>query len=146
MSTGYANRVIHLAFPELAEPELKDGQPVIDPETGKPVPSERIWVTIRNPRLMPPGELTPRDVPLDPATGAPLRADDANEAMYEIFSKLIVGWRAYDATDFSIDPETGEALPQRLLELPATVDNVRKLPTAIVNRIAEQMTESSNPS
>jgi hypothetical protein len=164
---GYANRVINLQFPELAEPKrdetgeiiydgnrkpvlksdgtpiFENGEPILD--KGQPVPSEAIWVVIRNPRLMPPGELTPRDVPSDPATGRPLSADDANQAMYEIFAKLIIGWRVYDATDFAINPETGEPLEQRLLELPATEANVAKLPNVIVNRIANTMAESTNP-
>ncbi len=168
MSTGYANRVINLQFPSLAEPKRDeqgdivldgigrpvldgDGKPVLNEDGspkldgGAPVPSEAIWVVIRNPQLMPPGELTPRDVPTDPATGRPMNADDANQAMYEIFAKLIIGWRVYDATDFEINQETGEPLPQRLLELPATVASVAKLPNAIVNKLANAMSESANP-
>ena len=146
MSNGYANRVIHLPFPELAEPQLDAaGNPVLD-AAGNPVPSEPIWVSIRNPRLVAPGEMAPDDVPVDPATGQPVSPRAANEAMFQIFAKLIIGMRAYDATDFSIDAD-GHPLPQRLLEAPFnTVDVVRKLPNMIINKIAEQMSVSANPS
>lgn len=146
MSTGYANRVINLQFPELAEPKTdENGKVVLHPESGKPEPSEAIWVVIRNPQLMPPGELTPRDVAVDPNSGRPLDAEDANQAMYEIFAKLIVGWRVYDATSFEINSETGEPLDQPLLELPATPASVAKLPNAIINKLAAQLQESANP-
>jgi hypothetical protein len=158
MSVGYANRVVHLDFSrQLAAPVLdadkkpvqeKDplsGEPLLDAK-GRPihVPSERIWVSMRNPSLMTLDELTPKAVPLD-ENGQPVTALSANEAMFEIFAKLILGWRAYDATSFEIDPTTGEALPQPLLELPATVEQIRKLPKVIVDKIADQMMQAASP-
>lgn len=122
---GYANRVVNLEFRELSE----------DWET------DPIRVVIRNPRLMPPGELQPREVPNGP-DGTPDR-DEANLAMYEVIAKLVIGWRVYDASELALDPETFEPLPQQLLPQGATVETVRKLPTLIVNRIAEQLTKAA---
>lgn len=145
MSTGYSNRVIHLDFSaELAEPQLDgNGNPIVD-ATGKPVYAEKIWVTLKNPSRVPPATMIPRTV----ATrddGTPLNPEDQNDAMFEIFARLILGWRCYDADDFSINPETGEALPQRLLPVEVTVDNVKKLPALIVNKIAETIQQGANP-
>jgi hypothetical protein len=146
MSTGYANRVIHLDFSEeLAEPQRDDkGQPLIDTKTKKPIPSEKIWVTLRNPRLVPPATMIPRTVPTNP-DGTPTNPEDQSNAMFEIFARLILGWRCYDADDIAINPETGEELPQSLLPQEITVDNVKKLPAAIVNKIAETIQEGANP-
>lgn len=134
---GYGNRIIHLNFDELSE----TFDPAVFAAGGTQIDS--IWVSMRNPRLMAPGELTPKEVALD-ANGQPVNADDASSSMYEIFSKLIIGLRAYDATDFQID-DTGRPLPQSPLSMPATPDVVRKLPTVIINRIAEEMTAAANP-
>jgi hypothetical protein len=76
---GYANRIVTLSFPELTE----EGDPTIH-------------VIMRNPKLVPPGEMRRRDVKLGP-DGEP-DSDDAMAAAYEVMAKLIVGWLAYDAS------------------------------------------------
>lgn len=140
-----------MPFPELAEPQLDEngkpvpqldeaGEPVLD-AGGKPVyvPSEKLWVSIRNPQTMTMDELRADSVPVDPETSLPVE-QLANDAMFKIIAKLIVGWNMYDAKDFSVNPETGEPLQQRKLTLPATDETVRGLPAAAVNRIADFMT------
>lgn len=121
--------MIHLAFPDLSE----------DPET------DPIWVSLRNPRLIPPGELRPDDLPVDPATGRPLDESKATDAMYGIFAKLIIGWRVYDASVIELDPATGEVLDQPPLPHPANAASVAKLPIAIINRITEEFTAAVAP-
>lgn len=154
MSTGYANRIIHIAFPELAEPKLDEngklvaqldeaGEPVLD-KADQPtyVPSEQLWVSIRNPKTMTMDELAPGPVPIDPETNLPVE-QAANDEMFKIIAKLVVGWNMYDAKDFQIDQATGQPLPQRKLALPATPETVRGLPAQAVNRIADFMSRAS---
>lgn len=114
-----------LKFPELAE----DG--------------ENLFVALRNPRLMAPTELQPREVALDD-NGRPVDLAAAQEANNEVIAKLIVAMRAYDATDFQVDAE-GNPLPQRLLEAPVTPEVVAKLPMEIIKAISEELTEAVNP-
>lgn len=123
---GYANRVITLQFPDLAE----EGDP--------------IWVAIRNPRLQPPEKLRPKDVPLDPETGKPINSDDAVSAMYEIIAGLIIGRRVYDAMVAEVDDQ-GVPADQPLLVLPATPEKVQHLPMEIIQRISEEMKVGANP-
>jgi len=89
--SGYSNRIVHVAFPELSEED--------DP----------IWLSIRNPRYMAPSELRPKDLPVGD-DGKPLDNEAAQAAMYEVYAKLIVGWRVYDPTTIAVDPETGAPL------------------------------------
>jgi hypothetical protein len=111
---GYANRIVTITFPELTE----EGDPVIH-------------VVMRNPKLVPPGEMRRRDVKLGP-DGEP-DADDAMAAAYEVMAKLIIGWLAYDATSTEADGD------QARLTLPATAEQVGKLPLEILNTLAEQL-------
>ena len=115
---GYANRLITIQFPELAEGD------------------DKIYVTIRNPKRVPPSELRGRDVAMD-AAGNPLDSEDAELAGYEVIAKLIVGWHVYDATSLEDD--------QPLLGLPATPESVAKLPLEIVNRIGETLGNAVSP-
>ncbi len=115
---GYRNRFIPLMFPELAE----DG--------------DEVWVSIRNPLLVPPGELQPAPVPTH-ADGTPVDPQAATEAMFAVIAKLIVAWRVYDASVV--------AEQQPLLELPATPESVGRLPTVVLNRIAEEINKINNP-
>lgn len=115
---GYANRTIKLDFPGLSE----DG--------------DEVYVAIRNPRIVPPGELRGRDIALD-GNGQPVDPGEAEQAMYETLAKLVVSWHVYDGTDLSDD--------QAPLPLPATAENVAKLPTDIINRVAEEIREAANP-
>lgn len=126
---GYANRVIHMPFPELSE----------DPE------NDPIWVSLRNPRLVPPEELRPKGVATDPNTGQPLDTNAAEMAMYTVFAKLIIGWRVYDASYMALDETTGEPLDQPRLPMPPTPETVAKLPSAILTRLVEEFTQAANP-
>lgn len=128
MAGGYANRLISLTFDDLTD----------DPQ------NDPIWVSIRNPKLMPPGELQARQVPLG-EDGKPVDNDAAMTSMYEVVAKMIVAWRVYDATVLEVNPETGEPLDQPLLGLPATPERVAKLPMEIINRISEQMSAAVTP-
>lgn len=123
---GYANRVITLRFEELTQ----DDEPTIH-------------VVLKNPRLLPPGELAPRKLTLD-ENGRPIDADEAKRANDEVLAKLIIGWRVFDASDFAVDAD-GNELPQDALPLPATAELVAKLPTAIYMKITETINESYNP-
>lgn len=130
---GYADPVTTLRFDHL----------VVDPV------NDPIWVALRNPKLMPPDALRPRDIPVD-ADGKPINQADAVEAMYEIIAGLVMAWRAYDATNITIDA-SGNALPMTLLpdvsrSAPASPDLVKRLPMEIINKIAEKIKEASNPS
>lgn len=135
---GYATRTLKIDFPELSE------DPEIDP----------IWISIRNPKLMAPGELTPDEVKQDPvdendpaavAAAEAAAKESTVDAMYKIFSRLILAWRVYDATDFRVDETTGEPLEQNRLGLPATVEQIRKLPQAIIGRLSDEVFAAINP-
>lgn len=123
--SGYANRIVTLKFPALAEA------------------GENLFVALRNPRLVPPSELQPKEIALD-ADGRPVDLAAAQQANNEVIAKLIVGMRAYDATDFQVDAE-GNPLPQRLLEGPVTPAVVAKLPMEIIKAISEELTAAVNP-
>jgi hypothetical protein len=112
---GYANRTIRLAFPELTE----EG----DPE---------VFVTIRNPKILPGHEITVRDV-----TDEQLKADPAANffAQYDLVARLVTDWLVYDAT-------TEDAQP---LELPADEHKVAKLPRQIAAKIISLVVEAQNP-
>lgn len=124
---GYSNPVITLRFDQLVD------DPTNDP----------IWVAIKNPKVMPPEALRPKDVELD-ADGKPVNEADAMSAMYSIIAGLVIGWRAYDATDITIDA-AGNVQPMSLLPTPATADLVRRLPMEIINQIAEVIRQAANP-
>jgi hypothetical protein len=131
LMAGYANRIIHLDFPDLAEDD------------------DKVWVAILNPKQQPPDKVQPRPLKLD-ENGRPADAAEAVEAMYETIAGLVVAWHVYDATAPAIDYDTGEQLDQPLLPKvdqthPATVEMVRKLPMEIVNTIGKRMTEAVNP-
>jgi hypothetical protein len=126
---GYANNVITLTFPELSE----------DPE------NDSIHVVIRNPRLMAPSQLKPRDVDLD-AEGKPVDEEDAERASFEVMAKLVIGWRVYDPTaEITVDEKGEVTSDQPLLPKEYNADNVAKLPMAIINRLATEMAEAVNP-
>lgn len=115
---GYANRTNRITFPDLSEP------------------GDEVYVAIRNPRLVPPGELRGRDVAMD-ENGQPVDTAEAEQAMYETLAKLVVSWRVYDATDMGDD--------QALLPSPAKPEDVAKLPTEIINQLAEEIQQAVNP-
>ena len=124
--SGYANRVITLRFEELTE----EGEP-------------EIHVVMRNPRLMPPGDLVPENVELD-ENNQPTDLEAAKKANNGLLAKLIIGWRVYDASDIQIDAD-GYELDQEPLPLPATAELVGKLPTAIFMAMIKEVTDAVNP-
>jgi hypothetical protein len=124
---GYANRVIHIAFPELSD----------DPE-------DPIWLSIRNPQYMAPSEMRPRDLAQGP-DGKPADSIAAMEAMYEVYAKMILGWRVYDPDSIRVDPETGDIADMDRMPSPPTADLVAKLPMVILNKLSEVVKNAVNP-
>ncbi|WP_055590123.1 hypothetical protein [Peterkaempfera griseoplana] len=111
---GYANRVLTLPFPEFTE----DGD-------------QTVHVTIRNPKTLPLATLD-ADLPENLPDGTP----DPNHGIkttYEVVSRLIIGWHAYDATSDDDD--------QPPLPLPATPELVAKLPMEILMAVGEKINE-----
>lgn len=129
--TGYANRVITLDFPDLSE----------DPD------NEPVRVVIRNPRLEPPESLIIDDDMEMTPDGRPADMQKAMQTTYKVIARLVMWWRAYDATaPLEINEETGEVTSgQERLPSPATPELVAKLPTAIINRIGEEIREAKAP-
>lgn len=129
MSTGYSNRVIRLDFPELTD------DPVNDP----------IRVIIRNPRLMAPDELTPKDLKVT-AEGAPESSEEATKESYAIFARLVIGWRVYDAkAPIELDVNGDIVGDQELLPQTFTTETIGRLPLAILQRLSEELGEAMNP-
>jgi hypothetical protein len=122
---GYANRTVYLGFPEFTEAGDRE-----------------VHVVIRNPRLMPPGELTPQKIALD-ANGKPIDLEAAKYANNALMAKLVIGWHVYD-TNYAVD-EDGNELPQERLPLPATAELVAKLPTRIFAKITTEITGAFDP-
>ncbi|MFD7016140.1 hypothetical protein [Streptomyces sp. NPDC059928] len=134
--SGYSNRYIPLPFPKLGE---------------------RVSVLLRNPRLLPPSEITPRDVPLG-SNGQPLDPAAAQEAMYEVMARVIVAWNVYDASSaggpLDIDL-TADNVDEQLKALESadqkrlgdvTAENVARLPMAIITAIGEELGRIADPS
>lgn len=113
--SGYDNRFKRIDFPDLGED---------------------VYVTIRNPKTLPPSKLKPEGIRLD-ASGNPLNEDEAESAMYAVLATLVRDWRVYDASSDADD--------QPLLELPATANSVGRLPLAIINKIANELAAAVNP-
>lgn len=124
---GYANAVITLDFSNMSD----------DPQ------NDRIWVAIRNPKLMTLDAMRPRDIATNP-DGTPIMDDEATLAMFEIIASLIVGWRAYPSDVFELDAN-GNLVPVELLPLPATPALVRRLPMEIITSIGNIIREAQNP-
>ena len=132
---GYANPYVILQFPELGDD---------------------VSVLMRNPQLLPPKEVTPKDVPLDDR-GQPLDPQQAQEAMYEVFAHIIVAWKVYDASeapplalDGDVDPvalfaslDAAQSPQPRIGEI--TVDNISRLPMRIINRVMEEIAKVADP-
>ena len=90
---------------------------------------DEIYVVIRNPRTVPGPKLIPEELP----DGSPRVA--YLEASFGIMAGLILEWHVYDG-----DSDDGAALA-----LPATVEQLRKLPMEITERIAEQIAQVTSP-
>lgn len=133
--SGYSNPYSLLQFPELGDD---------------------VSVLIRNPQLLAPAEITPKDVPLD-ERGQPLDPQEAQNAMYEVFARLIVAWKVYDGSTGTplelgedADPvalfESLNATPDAQPRLGAiTVDNIARMPLRIINRIGEELGRVADP-
>lgn len=135
---GYANRVVKIDFPELTD------DPAGDP----------IWVIIRNPRLMPAGEITSLssgNSGYEQGDDGETKVSDRSAAigtMHRMIARLTVAARVYDATsDGEFDPETGEPTgeQERLPAPPWTPEIAAKLPQEIVTRISTEFSEAINP-
>jgi hypothetical protein len=109
---GLKGRLITIEFPELTE----DGE-------------ELLYVTIRNPQLVPLGELV-SNLATD-AEGRPLNSDQALWESYERIANLVTDMRMFDA---SVKTDN-----QPLLPMPATAEGVSKFPQMVTTRIAERM-------
>jgi hypothetical protein len=116
---GYTNRIITLKFDELAEP------------------GDQIYVSIRNPRLLPMDHLRPSaNLTLD-ANGRPVDVEAAEADGYAKMAELITDWHVYDGMDDSDDP--------RPLDLPATPAAVRRLPNTIQQVLFQELEKVANP-
>jgi hypothetical protein len=132
---GYNNPYVLLQFPELGDD---------------------VSVLIRNPQLLAPAEVTPKDVPLD-ERGQPLDQQEAQNAMYEVFGRIIVAWKVYDGSVAAGPELTEDADPVALYESlntapdaqprlgPITIDNIARMPLRIINRIGEELGRVADP-
>ena len=131
---GYTNPYVLLTFPDLGDD---------------------ISVLMKNPQLLPPSEIEPEDVPTDD-NGQPVDPSAAQEAAYKVMAKLIVAWKVYEAFDptatLEVDPDAdptvlfeslGTGEQRRLGSI--TVENIGRLPLAILNRIGEEVGRVSDP-
>jgi hypothetical protein len=132
--SGYTNPYVLLQFPDLGDD---------------------VSVLMKNPQLLPPSEIQPEDVPTDD-NGEPVDQKQAQEAMYKVMARLIVAWKVYEAfapdATLDIDPEAdpaalfaslGAGEQERLGSI--TVDNIARLPLAILNRIGEEVGRVADP-
>lgn len=129
---GYSKRILRLTFEDLTD----------DPD------GDLVWVAIRNPRLVPNNELTPEHV-TPVVDGVPEDLKAANTSMHEMIARLVVGWRAYDASQpVELNAVGEDVTPQVLLPIEPgsfTAANVAKLPMEIINAIGREMGEAINP-
>jgi hypothetical protein len=118
---GYLNRVIHKEWPDLAGRERDE-----DPNS-----RSIIWLTIRNPKLMAGGELMSgrSQVARRNADGAVVIDEEAAEASFGAFSKLIIGGNVLDPTVDSDDPPA--------LSMPPSPEDMAKYPIEILNWLGE---------
>ncbi|MFK0045537.1 hypothetical protein ACIQU4_15690 [Streptomyces sp. NPDC090741] len=132
--SGYTNPYVLLKFPDLGSD---------------------VSVLMRNPQLLPQNVLTPRDVPLD-EHGQPVDQQDANEAMYEVFARVIVAWKVYDGSQAMPLEITEDADPVALFESlgqggdqprlgAITTDNVAKMPMRIIKSVMEEIAQVADP-
>ncbi|MFD8142517.1 hypothetical protein [Streptomyces sp. NPDC059708] len=131
---GYSNPYVLLTFPELGDD---------------------VSVLIRNPQLLAPSEVNPRDVQLN-EHGQPVDPQAAQEAMYEVFARIIVAWKVYDGAAAPLELGDGSD-PVALYESlnaasgaqprlgAVTVDNIGRMPLRIINRIGEELGRVADP-
>lgn len=127
---GYAQRIITEKFPDL----VGEG--------------DSCWVTIRNPKLIPPGEMRPKGVKYNDA-GEAEDPDSAEDAANTIMAKLIIGMRVYDpTTPIKLNPDTGELIEDeetvpQLLPSPPSGPDVAKLPMVIYSWLGQEMAKAN---
>lgn len=132
--SGYAQQYLPLRFPHLSEE------------------GDEVYVIIRNPRIIPPAELRPKGVTVN-SDGEVDDEDAAMASMYVVYSRLIVGWHAYDAsvpdsgTEQVMLTDDGQMITpgQVLLSWPPTPDKVAALPVEIIAAITDAIGEATNP-
>jgi hypothetical protein len=133
--SGYTKRYILRPFPELGE---------------------RVSILMHNPRLLPPSEITPADVQMGP-DGQPVDAQAAQQAMYEVMARVIVGWNVYDYSvssavdiDLNADDVDEQLKALEAAEQPRlgaiTAENVAKLPMVVITAIGEELNKVADPS
>lgn len=127
MASGYLNRVIQLTFPELAGRQDDD-----DPDS-----PAVIWVTIRNPKLIPGHELIGK--------GGGTRRDEHGNVIYDErtaaetfggYAKLIIAGYVLDPSD-PLDPNPP------VLPMPPSEDDVAKYPMEILSRLGEVVSQGT---
>jgi hypothetical protein len=130
--SGYNNPYVLLEFPNLGDD---------------------VSVLIRNPQLMPPAQLQPRDVAVD-ENGQPVDQEAARQASYEVMERLIVAWKVYEAFEGEIevaeDADPTELFQQLTVGEPKRLgkintDSIGRLPLAILNRIGEEVGRVADP-
>lgn len=112
---GYDNRFKRIDFPELGED---------------------VFITIRNPKTLPPSMMRPEGIRVD-AAGNPVDEEETERAMYAVIAKLVRDWHVYDA---SSDEDE-----QPLLMLPATADKIGQLPLVILKALGNEIQVAVNP-
>lgn len=131
---GYLNRFIDLPFPDLAGVDEQD--------------RARCWVKIRNPRLIPGGDLTSAfsRVRFDDA-GRPLDSDAAADETFASLARLVIAGQVWDATWVpELDERGNEVDPQAeppLLPMPPGPDDMARMPIEILNAIGEELKKAS---
>ncbi len=122
----YLNRVIQLDFPELAGLEDPD-----DPNS-RPV----IWLTIRNPKLVPGGELVGkgRGVRREADGSIAISAEGMEEA-YAGYAKLIIAGCVLDPDD-----ENDDAAP---LPMPPSPAVLNRYPIEVLNRLGQAVADAA---
>jgi hypothetical protein len=116
---GYANRRVYLGFEELTE----EGD-------------EPVHLIVKNPKVVPIGELQPADLKTGP--DGQVDEESARGAMFKVISGLVLAGRVYDATCFDED--------QQPMGLPLSPDDVSHLPWEIVKQVSELVQGVLNPS
>lgn len=106
---GYRNRTIRKDFDDLGDD---------------------IWVSIRNPKLLPLEALTPDDVPVGP-NGEPAK-DDMIHVTNGLIAGVVASWNVPDPSDDRDDAPTMEV----------SADSVGKAPVEILSWIQGQITEA----
>jgi hypothetical protein len=132
---AYLNPTITLRFDGKSKLDFTDddGKPIVLPNLGKD-----IWITIRNPMLMPQSLLMPKQDVQMKEDGTPVDRNEALQAGAEVVAGLIVDWSLTDIMDLSDDA--------RVLPLPTNADVLRnQVPVVVGDMIATVLARARNP-